>query len=49
MFPLQFTLLGVFVVLSWVLPFSSLYSPFFGCFGLFMIGRVSTLGKPPQK
>jgi hypothetical protein len=30
---------------SWmfVLPFCSLYSPFFGCFGLFMIGRVSAL------
>jgi hypothetical protein len=27
----------------WVLPFCSLYSPFFGCFGLFMIGRVSAL------
>jgi hypothetical protein len=26
----------------WVLPFCSLYSPYFGCFGFFMIGRVSS-------
>jgi hypothetical protein len=31
---------GSFVFLDvWVLPFYSLYSPFFGCFGLFLIGR----------
>ncbi len=27
---------------TWVFPFFSLYSPFFGCFGLFMIGKVSS-------
>ncbi len=26
----------------WVLPFCCLYSPYFGCFGLFMIGWVSS-------
>ncbi len=28
---------------KWVLPFCSLYSTFFGCFGLFMIGTVSSI------
>jgi hypothetical protein len=47
MFPLWFALLGggSFVFLDvWVLPFCSLFPPtfFLGCFGLFMIGRVSS-------
>ncbi len=47
MFPLWFGLLGgSFVFLDvWVLPFCSLYSPFFGCFGLFFISRVSSSNK----
>jgi len=32
----------------WVLPFCSLYSAFFGCFGLFMTGRVSSVGSTDQ-
>jgi hypothetical protein len=43
MCPLWFTLLGgSFVFLGVVLPFCSLYSPLFGCFGLYLIGRVSS-------
>ncbi len=40
MFPLWFALLGGFFRLfwTWVLPFCSLYSPFFGCFRLYLIG-----------
>jgi hypothetical protein len=42
MFPLWFALLGgSFVFLDVGPSFFSLYSPFFGCFGLFMIVRVS--------
>jgi hypothetical protein len=43
MFPLWFALLGgSFVFFDMVLPFCSLYSPFFECFDLFVIGRVSS-------
>jgi len=42
MFPLWSALLGgSFVFLDVGPSFFSLYSPFLGCFGLFMIGRVS--------
>jgi hypothetical protein len=46
MFPFWFTLLGGSFLSSWTrkaLPFYSLYPPFLGCSGLFMIGRVSSM------
>jgi hypothetical protein len=45
MFLLMFALLDGSFLISWmwVLSFCSLYPPFFGCFGLYLIGSVSSV------